>query len=159
MQEVIKNAKKLKTARDRNNYLQQFGLRDIQVSLNNDILNFIYLRYEQNVFWGFPRCDPYHALSFDRLHVDHDGLFGHHILGELIKRIRKLPSAVEQQADEQYVAYSVSLGYLKPVFRLKHFPWWRGLYRFKQGFMNIYFTDGKKYEALSKVRCYLYLRA
>ncbi len=63
------------------------------------------------MFWSFPRCDPYHALSFDHLHVDHDGLFGHHILGELIKRIRKLPSALEQQADEQYVGYPVSLGY------------------------------------------------
>ncbi|KAK0184650.1 hypothetical protein F5146DRAFT_1006378 [Armillaria mellea] len=118
MQAVIKDAKKLKTAKDRNNYLQQFGLRDIQ-----------------NIFWGFPQCDPYHVLSFDHLHVDHDGIFGYHILGELIKRIHKLPSAVEQQADEQ----------------LKHFPWWQDLYHFKQGFMNIYFTDGKKYEALSKL--------
>ncbi len=44
-------------------------------------------------------------------------------------------------------------------FRLKHFPWWRDLYRFKQGFMNIHFTDGKKYEALSKANYYSYPHA
>ncbi len=38
MQEVIKDTKKLKMAKDRNNYLQQFGLQNIQVSLNNNIL-------------------------------------------------------------------------------------------------------------------------
>ncbi len=50
-------------------------------------------------------------LFFDHLHIDHDGLFGHHILGELIKRIHTLPSALEQQADKQYVGYPVSLDY------------------------------------------------
>ena len=34
---------------------------------------------EQNVFWKLENSDPYRALSFDRLHAFHLGLFEDHI--------------------------------------------------------------------------------
>ena len=36
----------------------------------------------QNVFWNFPYSDLYDALSWDRLHAYHGGLFSDHLLVE-----------------------------------------------------------------------------
>jgi hypothetical protein len=33
----------------------------------------------QNVFWDLRNSDPHRALSFDRLHSNNSGLFGHHL--------------------------------------------------------------------------------
>jgi hypothetical protein len=41
----------------------------------------------QNIFWKLWGSDPYRALSFDRLHTNHLGLFKH--LWEEAKRITK----------------------------------------------------------------------
>ncbi|KAK0501935.1 hypothetical protein EDD18DRAFT_1100438 [Armillaria luteobubalina] len=75
------------------------------------------------------------ALSFDRLHAFNNGLFADHLLEEIKKRMIKLRSSYAQLADEL----------------LQAFPSWKDLYHFKQGFMNVTFTDGRKYEALSKL--------
>jgi len=33
----------------------------------------------QNVFWQLRNSDPHRALSFDGLHSNNSGLFGHHL--------------------------------------------------------------------------------
>ncbi|KAK0481054.1 hypothetical protein EDD18DRAFT_1113170 [Armillaria luteobubalina] len=63
------------------------------------------------------------------------GLFADHLLEEIKKRMIKLGSSYTQLADKL----------------LQAFPSWKDLYHFKQGFMNVMFTDGRKYEALSKL--------
>ncbi|KAK0434530.1 uncharacterized protein EV420DRAFT_1623783 [Desarmillaria tabescens] len=63
-----------------------------------------------------------------------DGLFGHHLRGELVRRIKALGHAYASQADNQ----------------VQKFPRWRDLNHFESGFMAVTFTDGTKYEDLSK---------
>ncbi|KAK0207409.1 hypothetical protein IW262DRAFT_1469507 [Armillaria fumosa] len=53
---------------------------------------------------------------------------------EIKDRILKLGPSYSQEVDEL----------------LEAFPSWKDLYHFKQGFMNVTFTNGRKYEALSK---------
>ena len=38
----------------------------------------------QNAFWALPLTDVYHAISWDRLHAYHGGLFRKHILKEFL---------------------------------------------------------------------------
>ncbi|KAK0476943.1 hypothetical protein IW261DRAFT_1566392 [Armillaria novae-zelandiae] len=92
------------------------------------------LHFIKNTFWDIMHCNIYQALSFDRLHAFNNGLFVDHLLEEIKKRTIKLGSSYAQLADEL----------------LQAFPSWKDLYHFKQGFMNVTFTDGRKYEALSK---------
>ncbi|SJL09155.1 uncharacterized protein ARMOST_12531 [Armillaria ostoyae] len=114
-QDLYNEASKLSSASSRNDLLQPYGLR-----------------FVKNVFWSIEHCDVHQALSFDRLHAFHNGLFGDHLCKEVIQRIEKL--GFGQQADDL----------------LANFPSWKDLYHFKQGFMNVTFTDGRKYKALSK---------
>ncbi|KAK0432086.1 hypothetical protein EV421DRAFT_1719858, partial [Armillaria borealis] len=93
-------------------------------SSQNDLLQLYGLCFVKNVFWSIEHCDVHRALSFDHLHAFHNGLFGDHLRKEVIQRIEKLGFA--------------------------NFPSWKDLYHFKQGFMNVIFTDGQKYKALSK---------
>ncbi|KAK0473824.1 hypothetical protein EDD18DRAFT_1368489 [Armillaria luteobubalina] len=92
------------------------------------------LRFIKNTFWDITHCDVHRALSFDRLHAFNNGLFADHLLEEIKNRILKLGPSFSQEADEL----------------LEAFPSWRDLYHFKQGFMNVLFTNGQKYEALTK---------
>ncbi|KAK0471836.1 hypothetical protein IW261DRAFT_1571498 [Armillaria novae-zelandiae] len=92
------------------------------------------LRFIKNTFWEIAHCDVHCALSFDRLHAFNNGLFADHLLEEIKGRILKLGPSFGQEADEL----------------LEAFPSWKDLYHFKQGFMNVSFTDGQKYEALTK---------
>ncbi|KAK0503766.1 hypothetical protein EDD18DRAFT_1099090 [Armillaria luteobubalina] len=100
----------------------------------NTFLQKFSLCFIKNTFWDIMHCDIYRALSFDRLHVFNNGLFADHLLKEIKKRMIKLGSSYAQLADKL----------------LQAFPSWKDLYHFKQGFMNMTFTDGQKYEALSK---------
>ncbi|KAK0492651.1 hypothetical protein EDD18DRAFT_1108661 [Armillaria luteobubalina] len=65
--------------------------------------------------------------------------FSLRFIKEIKNRILKLGPSFSQEADEL----------------LEAFPSWRDLYHFKQGFMNVSFTDGRKYEALTKQRIVL----
>jgi hypothetical protein len=59
----------------------------------------------QNVFWNVENTDPHRALSFDRLHSNNSGLFGHH-LWEFFKDIVKdCGRASTAQVDSQYVTF------------------------------------------------------
>ncbi|KAK0504193.1 hypothetical protein EDD18DRAFT_1345071 [Armillaria luteobubalina] len=102
----------------------------------NEFLKKFGLRFIENVFWSIEHCDVYRALSFDRLHTFNHGLFALHLLKEVIRRIEKLKhsNTFAQQVDEQ----------------LSAFPRWKDLYHFAQGFMHVTYTDGLKFEMLSK---------
>ncbi|KAK0499677.1 hypothetical protein EDD18DRAFT_1102989 [Armillaria luteobubalina] len=102
---------------------------------HNMFLQKFSLHFIKNTFWDIMHCEIYWALSFDRLHVFNSRLFADHLLEEIKKRMIKLGSSYAQLADEL----------------LQAFPSWKDLYHFKQGFMNVTFTDGRKYEALSKL--------
>jgi len=63
--------------------------------------------YSQNVFWGLHGVDIYGALSWDRLHAYHGGLFSDHILGEIRLVLAGLPGRVEADVDEAYVPFKL----------------------------------------------------
>lgn len=55
----------------------------------------------QNVFWSLKGTDVYKALSWDRLHAYHHGLFVH-ILGEFKKTIEAMrPTELGRIAESQ----------------------------------------------------------
>ncbi|KAK0472602.1 hypothetical protein IW261DRAFT_1424193 [Armillaria novae-zelandiae] len=119
-QRVYEEAVKIRGATKHNAYLKTFSLH--------------FIKKYQNTFWEIVHCDVHRALSFDRLHAFNNGLFADHLLEEIKGRILKLGLSFGQEADELLAA----------------FPSWKDLYHFKQGFMNVSFTDGRKYEALTK---------
>ncbi|PBK88793.1 hypothetical protein ARMGADRAFT_1033774 [Armillaria gallica] len=49
----------------------------------NEFLKPYGLCYVKNVFWSIEHCDVHWALSFDRLHAFHNGLFGDHLCNTL----------------------------------------------------------------------------
>src|SRR6266850_150180 len=59
----------------------------------------------QNVFWHIANTDLHYVLSFDQLHSNNSGLFGHH-LWEVFKTIIKdCDCASMSQVDGQWVAF------------------------------------------------------
>ncbi|KAH9170626.1 hypothetical protein EDB89DRAFT_1853308 [Lactarius sanguifluus] len=104
-------------------------------SLNNaeseNLLSTHGIRNVDNVFWEVCNSDPHRALSFDRLHSNNSGLFGDHLLSRLKELVKRDNAAkIDQQFDLA--------------------PRWRGLHHFSN-MMNTSFTDGSKYEDISKV--------
>ncbi|KAF8258702.1 hypothetical protein EI94DRAFT_1910877 [Lactarius quietus] len=87
-----------------------------------------------NVFWLVANSDPHHALSFDRLHSNNSGLFGYHLW-------TKFKALITQIGCD-------SAAWLDQHFGLM--PRWRGLNRFPK-VMKVAFTDGAKYEDISKI--------
>ncbi|KAH9001795.1 hypothetical protein EDB86DRAFT_2827572 [Lactarius hatsudake] len=99
-------------------------LKEVQ-SLNNaeseSLLSMHGIRNVDNVFWEVYNSDPHHVLSFDRLHSNNSRLFGDHLLSRL-----------------------------KELVKFDLVPCWCGLHHFSN-VMNTSFTDGSKYEDISKV--------
>ncbi|KAI9435631.1 hypothetical protein BJY52DRAFT_1197489 [Lactarius psammicola] len=101
---------------DHESHLSKHGIRDVN-----------------NVFWLVNNSDPHRALSFDRLHLNNAGLFGHHLwqrFKDLVSRNRDAAAKVDQQ--------------------FGRVPRWRGLNHFPE-VMKVSFTDGAKFEDISKV--------
>ncbi|KAI0644335.1 hypothetical protein C8Q79DRAFT_913714 [Trametes meyenii] len=92
------------------------------------------LRPVENVFWKIPGCDVYRALSWDRLHAYHGGLFSDHLFDELQKIIQDLGREVLVQINAQIDAIPSFSG-------LNHFS--------AAGYVK--FTDGKKYQHIAKI--------
>ncbi|KAJ2978154.1 hypothetical protein NUW54_g11326 [Trametes sanguinea] len=92
------------------------------------------LRPIQNVFWKIPYCDVYSALSFDRLHAYHSGLFRHHLFDEFQKTVTDMGRPTIVQVNKQFDLV----------------PRWRNLDHFAE-VAKVTFADGGKYEAISKV--------
>ncbi|KAF6744588.1 hypothetical protein DFP72DRAFT_1078429 [Ephemerocybe angulata] len=92
------------------------------------------LRNVENVFWDLEYTDVYRAISWDRLHAYHGGLFSDHLLEQVLEILdsddRNQSSLFESQ--------------------LAAFPRWRDLNHFTEIAQFREFTDGRKYEDLSK---------
>ncbi|KAG1861808.1 hypothetical protein DFJ58DRAFT_715411 [Suillus subalutaceus] len=101
-----------------------------------ELLKALGLRPVENIFWIIWYSDPHDALSFDRLHSLHGSLWKH-LLGELKKILaslgREAKAAFEKLIDD--------------------FPQWRNLNHFKSA-INISFSDGNKFQDLSKQTLY-----
>jgi hypothetical protein len=82
-------------------YLQQYGLRNVEVC-SPVYMQTVYLTLVKNAFWGVENSDPHRALSWDRLHAYHQGLFKR-LWTELQKYISALGPKALSQVDEQYV--------------------------------------------------------
>ncbi|KAJ3019129.1 hypothetical protein NUW54_g162 [Trametes sanguinea] len=91
------------------------------------------LRPVQNAFSELGHSDPYKALSFDRLHAFHSGLFGHHLWVKFKKYVENISNEAVKAIDIQFNAI----------------PPWPGLKHFTE-VMGLSFTDGGKYEHISK---------
>ncbi|KAI5993201.1 hypothetical protein EDD15DRAFT_2388095 [Pisolithus albus] len=98
------------------------------------------LRPVDNVFWLVCHSDLYRALSFDRLHFLHGGLWGKHILRDVLRILNILGRSAETEV-ENYVA---------------NFPRWRFLTHFKN-VINVTFSDGNKMRDVAKVIFYALL--
>ncbi|KAH9170356.1 hypothetical protein EDB89DRAFT_1853558, partial [Lactarius sanguifluus] len=104
-------------------------LKEVQSLNNAESENLLSTR--DNVFWEVCNSDPHRALSFDRLHSNNSRLFGDHLLSRLKELVKRDNAAkIDQQFDLA--------------------PRWHGLHHFSN-MMNTSFTDGSKYEDISKV--------
>ncbi|KAI9443747.1 hypothetical protein BJY52DRAFT_1206738 [Lactarius psammicola] len=101
---------------NRESHLSKHGIRDVN-----------------NVFWLVNNSDPHRTLSFDRLHSNNAGLFGHHLwqrFKDLVSQNCDTAAKVDQQFGRA--------------------PRWRGLNHFPE-VMKVSFTDSAKFKDISKV--------
>ncbi|KAJ7471600.1 hypothetical protein B0H11DRAFT_2158977 [Mycena galericulata] len=108
-QEVVREGRTL-NAESREDLLKGFGLRNVE-----------------NVFWNVAHSDPHRAISFDRLHSHHSGLWGDHLFAQLKLHVENLSGR-----------------------QFNRLPRWRNLNHF-QAVTNISFNDGSKHEDISKM--------
>ncbi|KAI0343363.1 hypothetical protein BDW22DRAFT_1329317 [Trametopsis cervina] len=104
-------------------------------SEKNDTLKLLGLRDVSNAFWDVENTDVHEALSFDRLHAYIIGLWQKHLLQQLKLTIEDLPREARVRIEEL----------------LSKIPRWPGLAHFNVGILTQDFSDGKKWEDLSKV--------
>ncbi|KAG1725468.1 hypothetical protein EDD22DRAFT_982843 [Suillus occidentalis] len=101
-----------------------------------ELLKALGLRPVENIFWIIRYSDPHDALSFDRLHSLHGGLWKH-FLGEL----KKILASLGREAEAAFEKL------------IDDFPQWHNLNHFKSA-INISFSDGNKFQDLSKQTLY-----
>ncbi|TFK17829.1 hypothetical protein FA15DRAFT_733009 [Coprinopsis marcescibilis] len=118
MKRVYDKAQACKTLKDRNETLMRVGLRDVK-----------------NVFWRLGHVDVYDAISWDRLHAYHLGLFGNHLLSEFFRVVEGSKLEAKRNVHN----------------RLDKFPRWRELIHFNNLAKMREFSDGRKFEDLSKI--------
>ncbi|KAK0471916.1 hypothetical protein IW261DRAFT_1424721 [Armillaria novae-zelandiae] len=85
--------------------------------VEDDILKSSGLRNVKNVFWSMDRSDPYRAVSWDRLHAYHLGLFKHLLL-RLLEHVERIPGPDKRKAKviiDEFIA---------------NFPRWQNLIHF-----------------------------
>ncbi|KAI0366147.1 hypothetical protein BV20DRAFT_1046355 [Pilatotrama ljubarskyi] len=92
------------------------------------------LRPVWNVFWKIPHCNVYRALSWDRLHAYHGGLFSDHLFDQFQQIVAGLEKACTTKINDQADAI----------------PSWPNLNHFTS-ICSVTYTDGKKYEDISKI--------
>ena len=117
-------------------------------------------KHLQNSFWSLKYTDVYTAISWDRLHAYHGGLFSHH-LWDIFKEIvnNDLGKKFAKLIDTQWVVNLINwLPNLFVNFELITFhirnaeiPCWSGLTHFNTLMKTSDYTDGRKYEDISKV--------
>ncbi|KAH6883656.1 hypothetical protein BKA70DRAFT_1378000 [Coprinopsis sp. MPI-PUGE-AT-0042] len=116
MRNVLESTKNM-TATDKEAKLKSFGLRDIH-----------------NIFWDFSYWEVYAALTWDRLHAFHIGLFRDHLLKEFLRVMKAVFKAETNRINIQ----------------LEASPRWPGLIAFSTLHNLAEFSDARKFEDLSK---------
>ncbi|KAH9962266.1 hypothetical protein BJV74DRAFT_799782 [Russula compacta] len=101
---------------------------------HKDMLSDYGIHDVKNVFWDLHNSDPHDALSFNQLHLNNSSLFGHHLWEQFKALIARDGYLQQQQIDTQFNTV----------------PHWSGLVHFQE-VMKVTFTDGSKYEDLSRV--------
>ena len=153
-QAKLREARAKQNVTDGDNILKAVGLRDVDVRFRSYYPCFVLLlTTPKNVFWKINNSDPYGALSFDRLHTFPGGLFRHHLWERLQTRIKALGREASVVVDEMYVRSLISRYHISLVTydSADSIPRWRGLNHF-QTYLSVDFTDGSKWEDMSKVR-------
>ncbi|KAG1898822.1 uncharacterized protein F5891DRAFT_1129283 [Suillus fuscotomentosus] len=102
-----------------------------------EVLKVLGLRNIENALWAIQYSDVHRALSHDRCHFNHGGLWSHHYWVELQKYIARLGRAKVSQVDKAYQA----------------FPHWQDL-RHPNQVMNVSFADSAMHEDISKMIIY-----
>ncbi|KAF7353173.1 hypothetical protein MSAN_01504900 [Mycena sanguinolenta] len=102
-----------------------------------ELLKNLGLREVDNVFWKVAYSDPHHAISFDRLHSHHSGLWGDHLFPQLKLHLKSLGDRQTAKLDQQF----------------NNFDHWRNLNHFRT-VTNISFNDGSKHEDIAKMVVY-----
>lgn len=133
-------------------HLKLTSFRDVEVCLT-PLLSVQLTQTTKNAFWDIEHSDPTDALAFDRLHSNHGGVFSDHLFEEL----QRIATDVGREAigivDAQYVIVRSSEcnHHMTNFRRTAALPRWRNLNHF-ESIMKVQFTDGSKYEDISKVR-------
>ena len=100
--QIIDQANTLNT-KEGEKLLSAFGIHNVDMSI---ILlqscGCITVYDIQNVFWLLKNLDPHHALSFDRLHSNHSGLFGYHLWDLFKAVVNQIGCDVATKVDLQY---------------------------------------------------------
>ena len=92
------------------------------------------------------------ALSFDRLHTFPGGLFRDHIWKALQVRVTELGREASVEINEAYgFLFLLTLLIIHRTVRAESVPRWSRLDHFLN-YINENFTDGSKWENMSKVR-------
>ncbi|KAJ7782439.1 hypothetical protein DFH07DRAFT_900870 [Mycena maculata] len=108
--------------------------RTLSSEAGETLLKDLGLRKVNNVFWNVAHSDPHHAISFDRLHSHHSGLWGDHLFGQIKDHLTQLGERSAAKLDQQF----------------DKLPRWRNLNHF-QTVTNISFNDGSKHEDIAKM--------
>ncbi|KAJ6468344.1 hypothetical protein C8R45DRAFT_1055287 [Mycena sanguinolenta] len=111
--------------------------RSLTSDAGEELLKDLGERKVDNVFWRIAYSDPHHAISFDRLHSHHSGLWGDHLFPQLKLHLISLGDRQSAKLDQQF----------------NRFPPWRDLNHFRT-VTNISFNDGSKHEDIAKVMVY-----
>lgn len=104
---LLRKARKKPTKAKREQKLKSQSLRDVDVShllILNHIWN-IWATFwpQQNALLKSKLVDVFCALSFDRLHTNHEGLEGKHLWNELQKLINDIGQGAASKIDEGFV--------------------------------------------------------
>ncbi|KAJ7075495.1 hypothetical protein B0H15DRAFT_925434 [Mycena belliarum] len=83
-QEIVEEARAMRTAAERDQHLKDNGLRDVD-----------------NVFWKIGNTDPHSAISYDPLHADDGGFWGDHIFAQIKARVTELGREAIVKIDTQ----------------------------------------------------------
>ncbi|KAJ6473947.1 hypothetical protein DFH09DRAFT_1293679 [Mycena vulgaris] len=87
-EEILENARALRTAAEREELLKDHGLRDVE-----------------NTFWKIKDSDPHAAISYDPLHADDGGFWGDHLFTQIKARVTELGRAAIVKIDAQMAMF------------------------------------------------------
>ncbi|KAG1849251.1 hypothetical protein F4604DRAFT_1593550 [Suillus subluteus] len=134
--EELHNLSKTFALRSMQDATEALNVYKISKGRGEALLKALGLRAVANIFWLIAYSDPHEAISFDRLHALHLGMWKH-LLEELKKILKALGRSAEAKLENQ----------------VAEFPRWRNFNHFKS-IIHITFSDGNKMQDLSKQTFY-----